>query len=105
MLPPTDQSLAQHAYYPKTDRQTERQNQTLKQYLHAYVNYLQDNSVYWLPLAAFAYNNNVHASIGVMPFYAEKDFHPSIVATVRAILPDRTVQELPDVRAQANQLV
>ena len=31
------------AYYPQTDGQTKRQNQTLEYYLHYYVNYLQDD--------------------------------------------------------------
>ncbi len=70
------------AYHPQTDRQTERQNQTLEQYLRAYVNYLQNDWVYWLLLAEFAYNNSVHASMGIIPFYAEKGFHPSIEATI-----------------------
>jgi hypothetical protein len=30
-------------YYSQTDRQTERLNQTMKQYLRCYVNYQQDN--------------------------------------------------------------
>jgi len=30
-------------YYHKNDRQTEYTNQTLKQYLHVYCNYQQDN--------------------------------------------------------------
>ena len=31
------------SFYPQTDGQTERTNQTLKQYLRGYVNYKQDN--------------------------------------------------------------
>ena len=46
------------AFHPQTDGQTERQNQTLEQYLRAYVG---DNQASWtalLPLAEFAYNNS-----------------------------------------------
>jgi hypothetical protein len=34
--------------------QTERQNRTLEQYLRAYDNDRQDDSVYWLPMVEFA---------------------------------------------------
>ena len=44
------------AYYPQTDGQTERLNQTLEQYLRHYVNYTQNNWAALLPVAQFAYN-------------------------------------------------
>ncbi|XP_063003606.1 growth hormone-releasing hormone receptor [Elgaria multicarinata webbii] len=47
----------------ETDGQTERTNGTLEQYLRCYSNYQQDNWAGLLPLAEFAYNNSVHASI------------------------------------------
>ncbi len=71
----------------------------------AYVNYLQDDWVYWLPLAEFAYNNSVHASTGVTPFYAEKGFNPSIEATVQTIPTDGTVPDVPDAKTRAERLV
>ncbi len=73
--------------------------------MRAYVNYLQDDWVYWLPLAEFAYNNSVHASTGVTPLYTEKGFHPSIEATVEAIPADKTVPDVPDAKARAKRLV
>jgi hypothetical protein len=93
------------AYHLQTDGRTEHKNQTLEQYLRDYVNYLQDDWVYWLPLAEFAYNNSAHASTGVTPFYAEKGFHPSIEATVQAIPADGSVPDVPDAMARAKRLV
>ena len=52
------------AFHSQTDRQTERQNQVLEHYLRVYSNYKQDNWPKLLPMAAFAYNNSVHASTG-----------------------------------------
>ncbi|MBW0573399.1 hypothetical protein O181_113114 [Austropuccinia psidii MF-1] len=57
------------AYYPETDRQTERVNQILEQYLCMYVSYNQDDWNTWLPLAEFAYNNSDHSSIKQSPFF------------------------------------
>jgi hypothetical protein len=73
--------------------------------LGAYVNYLQDDWVHWLPLAEFSYNNSVHASTGVTPFFAEKGFQPSIEATVWATLANESVPDVPDARARAGKLV
>jgi transposase InsO family protein len=56
------------AFHPQTDGQTERQNQTMEQYLRAFSNYEQDNWVELLPLAEFAYNNSVHHSTQMTPF-------------------------------------
>jgi hypothetical protein len=56
------------AYHPQTDGQTERQNQTLEQYLRIYCNFEQDDWAKWLSLAEFAYNDSVHAATGYTPF-------------------------------------
>jgi hypothetical protein len=61
--------------------------------------------VHWLPLAEFAYNDSVYASIGITPFYAEKGFHPSIEATVQAILANGYIPNVPNARARAEKLV
>src|SRR5204863_272426 len=45
------------AFHPQTDRQTERANGVMEQYLRCYVNFTQDNWTYWLPAVEFAANN------------------------------------------------
>jgi len=65
-------------YYPEGNRQTEHINQTLKQYLHVYYNYQQDNWSELLPLAEFAYNNAPSATTGTSPFSANKGYHLNI---------------------------
>jgi len=65
-------------YHSKGDGQTEHMNQTLKQYLHVYCNYQQDNWSELLSLVEFAYNNAPSATTGVSPFFANKGYHPNI---------------------------
>ena len=65
-------------YHPKGDKQTERTNQTLEQYLHVYYNYQQDNWSELLPLTEFAYNNTLSATTGVSSFFVNKGYHPNI---------------------------
>ena len=48
------------AYHLETDRQIERTNQELEQYLRMYVNHRQNNWAEWLATAEFAFNNKVH---------------------------------------------
>jgi len=64
------------AFQPQTDRQTERTNSTLEQYLRAYVNYQQDNWKELLPMAEFAYNNGYQESIKRRPFFANYGVNP-----------------------------
>lgn len=64
------------AYHPQTDGQTERVNQVVEQYLRMYCNYDQDNWVSLLTTAEFVYNNTVHSSIGVSPFFACYGWNP-----------------------------
>ncbi len=64
------------AFHPQTDGQTERQNQTLEQYLRGYANYQQDDWVSWLAIAEFAYNNSVHSATGQSPFFLAYGLHP-----------------------------
>lgn len=66
------------AFHPQTDGQTERQNQTLEQYLRAYIGDQQDQWTTLLPLAEFAYNNSEQPTLKMSPFYACYGFHPRI---------------------------
>ena len=61
-------------YYPQTDGQTKRMNQTLEQYLRSYVNYQQDNQVTLLLIAEFAINNTTALATRVTPFYTNRGY-------------------------------
>jgi len=50
------------AYYPQIDRQMERTNQELEQYLRMYVNHRQKNWSEWLATAEFVFNNKIHTA-------------------------------------------
>ena len=73
-------------YHPEGDGQTERTNQTLKQYLRVYCNYQQSNWSDLLPIAEFACNNAPNATTGLSPFYANKGYHLNL-----SVHPERDV--------------
>ena len=58
------------AFYPATDRQTERTNQTLEQYLRHYINDAQDNWVALLPIAQLVLSARESSTIKETPFFA-----------------------------------
>lgn len=64
------------AYHPQTDGQTERVNQILEHYLRTYCSWDQDDWADLLPFAEFCYNNTVHSSTKVTPFFAAYNQHP-----------------------------
>uniref|UniRef100_A0A8C5WCE5 Gypsy retrotransposon integrase-like protein 1 n=1 Tax=Leptobrachium leishanense TaxID=445787 RepID=A0A8C5WCE5_9ANUR len=70
------------AFHPQSNGQTERTNQTLEQYLRCYATHLQDDWLDILPLAEFAYNNQVHSSTRLSPFYANYGYHPDILPDI-----------------------
>ncbi len=67
-------------YHLEGDRQTEGLNQVLEQYLQAYTNYQQDDWSSLLPLVEFTYNNATNKMTRVSPFFANKGYHPSLMA-------------------------
>jgi hypothetical protein len=48
----------------------------MEQYLWAFCNYEHDNWVALLSVAEFAYNNSVHHSMRMTPFWANYQYHP-----------------------------
>ena len=56
------------AYHPQTNRQMERINQELEQYLRAFINHKQEQWLDWLGMAEFAYNNKIHMATKILPF-------------------------------------
>ena len=66
------------AFHPQSDGQTEIVNATLEQYLRIYCNYQQDDWEFHLPLAEVAYNNSIHSSTKVTPWFANRGFHPRV---------------------------
>ena len=64
------------AYHPQTDRQTERVNQELEQYLQIFVRERQDNWYTLLSLVEFSYNNHIHSSTQQTPFLLNTGRHP-----------------------------
>jgi len=56
------------AFHPQTDRQTERVNQELEQYLRMFIDHRQEQWPDWLGTAEFVYNNKVHSSTKTLPF-------------------------------------
>jgi len=57
-------------FYPQTDRQTERVNQEIEQYLRMFIGYRQKQWPDWLETAEFTYNNKVYSSTKTLPFKA-----------------------------------
>jgi len=58
------------AFHPQTDRQTERINQELEQYLRMFIDHRQEQWPEWLGTAEFIYNNKAHSSTRTLPFKA-----------------------------------
>ena len=66
------------AFHPQTDRQTERVNQELEQYLRMFIDHRQEQWPEWLGIAEFAYNNKAHSSTKTLPFKANYGQDPRI---------------------------
>jgi hypothetical protein len=64
------------AYHPRTDGQSERNNQWVETYLRFFVNHQQDNWAEYLPIAEFAHNNWRSETTRESPFFLLMGYHP-----------------------------
>ena len=81
------------AYHPETDRQIERTNQKLEQYLRIYVNHRQNNWAEWLATAEFAFNNKVHTVTKMSLFQVNYGREPRMGFDVRKKGKNKKVEE------------
>ena len=66
------------AYHPQIDRQTERINQELEQYLRVFIDHRQKQQLDWLGTTEFAYNNKIHLATKVFLFKANYGQDPQM---------------------------
>jgi len=66
------------AYHPQTDKQTERVNQELEQYLRVFIDHRQEQWPDWLGTVEFAYNNKIHVATKTLPFKVNYGQNPRI---------------------------
>jgi len=57
-------------FYSQMDKQTERINQELEQYLRMFIDHCQEQWLEWLGTAKFTYNNKMQTSIKMSSFMA-----------------------------------
>ena len=60
-------------------------NQVIEQYLRIFLSYQQDDWINYLPLAEFSYNNTIHQSTRMTPFYAARGYHPRFESSLLPI--------------------
>ena len=80
------------------DRQTKRVNQVLKQYLHIFINYQQDDWANLLPLAEFMYNNTVHLATQVTPFFENKGIHSKLEVSLTSVALNNAYSQCADLQ-------
>lgn len=90
-------------YHPQTDGQTERVNQTLEQYLRAYVDYQKTDWSWLLHSAEFAYNNATHESTKESPFFLEYGRHPRAGPEPTDVQAPSTLTEVSTKRFEAQE--
>ena len=92
------------AYYPVTDGQIERMNQTLEQYLRIYIDDEQSNWSTLLPQVAFAYNATKQETIGITPFFANFGRELRLATDFKGYLPIEATVVAEDIHHLYQQL-
>ena len=70
-------------FHLQTDKQVERMNQELEQYLRMYINYRQENWSEQLAAVEFVFNNKVYISTKSLPFKFNYGRKPTISFKIR----------------------
>lgn len=63
-------------YHSETDGQSKFAVKQLKNYLRAYVNFVQNNQVFYLLNIQFFANNYISETTGIIPFFINYEFYP-----------------------------
>ena len=91
------------AYHPQMDRQSERSNQWLEQYLHFWVNERQDDWAQHLPIAEFVHNNWPSETTHESPFHILMGYHPRTDWTDKQSLIPQTMTHLEQFKEARNR--
>jgi len=81
------------AYHPQTDKQMERTNQELEQYLRMYINHRQNNWSEWLATVEFAFNNKIHTVTKLSLFQVNYGREPRMGFDIRKKVKNEKVEE------------
>ena len=84
------------AYHPQTNGQTEQVNQEIEQYLRLFVDHHQLDWTNWLPMAEFAYNNQVHLAMMYSPFVMNFGLNPRMGHELRSRTKVESVERFLD---------
>ena len=95
------------AFYPQTDGQIERTNQSLEQYLQHYVNYRQTNWVCLLPVAQFAWCSALGKTLKTILFYTNYSLEPQLYKEAKEItsIAEYTRIDIEQIKNLYNNLV
>ena len=70
-------------FHPQIDRQTERMNQELKQYLWFFIDHRQKNWSKWLVIAEFTVNNKIYSTTKISLFMVNYSRELKMEADIR----------------------